>query len=287
MTDPLDGGHLEIDILADLDEGLLTPIETAAADEHLRLCVTCREDRARLSATRALLAALPPEPMPPDVARRLETALQGAAATVVPLTDRRRRPWIAHPTATGLVAAAAVAALIAAVVVGAFGHSKSTPEAAANSRAPQGVSGALGAEAAPAFPTTVSGTTYTPANVDQQLSNLLAQRTKSGAEAPPSGSSAPSPSTFAPNTAPQVPVSLAKFYTNRAVLEACIHALVQPPADPLTVDFGRYNDPAHHRVNQPAIVLVFANQFKTKAAAYIVGPGCANDVFVYHVMQQP
>lgn len=56
------------------------PLDTSDLREHLAGCAQCAADLAALRALRATLRALPPVPMPDDVAQRLESALRAAAA---------------------------------------------------------------------------------------------------------------------------------------------------------------------------------------------------------------
>ncbi|WP_436790574.1 hypothetical protein [Yinghuangia sp. YIM S10712] len=72
-------GHVDVDILSDLVEGLL---DTEAADEaetHVAVCADCRETRDALVEVRELLGAQPAEPMPDDVFAGIQAAIAEAA----------------------------------------------------------------------------------------------------------------------------------------------------------------------------------------------------------------
>jgi hypothetical protein len=81
--------HLTLDEIAELDEGLLPPERISAARAHLHGCDQCRARADAISATRSMLAELPPVFMPDDVKARLDRALAEAAprpdAVVTPI----------------------------------------------------------------------------------------------------------------------------------------------------------------------------------------------------------
>jgi len=87
---PFDGatsGHLSMDEIADLDEGLLTDERAAAAHAHLAGCVECSERASVLEASNTALRDLGPVAMPDDVAARIDAALAAEAAAPAPKPD--------------------------------------------------------------------------------------------------------------------------------------------------------------------------------------------------------
>ncbi|WP_436772105.1 zf-HC2 domain-containing protein [Yinghuangia sp. YIM S09857] len=72
-------GHVDVDVLSDLVEGLLSDAEAAEAEAHAAGCAECRETRDALAEVRDLLVGQPPEPMPDDVFARIRSALADAA----------------------------------------------------------------------------------------------------------------------------------------------------------------------------------------------------------------
>ncbi len=69
-------GHPDVDELSDLTEGLLTPSRSADVRQHLDGCEQCTDLHASLEEIRDLLGTVPePEPMPDDIARRIDAAL--------------------------------------------------------------------------------------------------------------------------------------------------------------------------------------------------------------------
>ncbi|MFE5326993.1 anti-sigma factor family protein [Embleya sp. NPDC056575] len=71
--------HIDVEVLSDLVEGLLTTAEAAALDAHLAECAECRDTRDALAEVRELLGGQPAEPMPADVIARIDDALALAA----------------------------------------------------------------------------------------------------------------------------------------------------------------------------------------------------------------
>ncbi|MET7646243.1 hypothetical protein ABZS83_21965 [Streptomyces sp. NPDC005426] len=68
--------HPDVSEISDLTEGLLSPSRTADVQRHLAGCDLCADVRTSLGEIRGLLGALPaPEPMPSDIADRIDAAL--------------------------------------------------------------------------------------------------------------------------------------------------------------------------------------------------------------------
>ncbi|TMR10358.1 zf-HC2 domain-containing protein [Nonomuraea turkmeniaca] len=71
--------HYDLDILADLAEGLLDVAKASQVREHLAVCDPCGELLADLAAVREVLAATPTPAMPMGVALRIDKALTAEA----------------------------------------------------------------------------------------------------------------------------------------------------------------------------------------------------------------
>ncbi|MEU0360194.1 anti-sigma factor family protein [Streptomyces cyaneofuscatus] len=68
--------HPEVSEISDLTEGLLAPSRAGEIRDHLAECELCAEVRDSLEEVRELLGTLPePEPMPEDIAARIDAAL--------------------------------------------------------------------------------------------------------------------------------------------------------------------------------------------------------------------
>ncbi|WP_248964647.1 hypothetical protein [Sphaerisporangium perillae] len=73
--------HYDLEILAELAEGLLDGAMAVRVREHLAVCDPCGESLADLAAVREVLAAVPVPAMPMGVALRIDKALGAEAET--------------------------------------------------------------------------------------------------------------------------------------------------------------------------------------------------------------
>ncbi len=101
--------------------------ETAAVLDHVAGCETCTADLEALRQVRTTLRALPPVPMPADVAERLDAALRAAnapTANIVPLQKRSKQRavgpqqqwWRTMPYGAAASVVVILALVVAAVV---------------------------------------------------------------------------------------------------------------------------------------------------------------------------
>jgi hypothetical protein len=178
----------------------------AAADPHVRGCPTCQAELAVQREVRELLAGLPdPGPIPPDVVDRIRATLAGlaaqtvaeppedlvptpvptplstpepaAASTVVPLAQapsaRRRRPLLA-------AAAAAVVLLGGGYVVSQNLGGTTDSGSAASSALQERSQGTPKVAELAAVPVLSSGTNYTTAGLQRQVSAQLSAAKQQG-----------------------------------------------------------------------------------------------------------
>lgn len=255
--------HIDIEVLADYAEALLDRAASARVSRHLDECASCTERLTELGDVSAYLSALPPPPMPPDVASRIETAIaeeararssQSAAtgapagAGVIPFRSRSRR-WIAPLT----VAAAAVV-----VVGGGYGVVRQLSggpahDTAAPARTSTASTQALPEAAAPSMMN--SGTRYTAGALGAQVNSVM-EKSKSGTSAarPKAGRETPPPSM------PSMPSRLA----------GCVDRITEKVGTgPLLVDSGTYEG---HSVK----VLVFRTATTpSRYDVWVVGARCS------------
>ncbi|MEU0162753.1 hypothetical protein ABZ154_29090 [Streptomyces sp. NPDC006261] len=80
--------HPEVSEISDLTEGLLIPSRAEEIRDHLAECELCAEVRDSLEEVRELLGTLPgPEPMPGDIAARIDAALAAEARAGSPADE--------------------------------------------------------------------------------------------------------------------------------------------------------------------------------------------------------
>lgn len=80
--------HPEVSEISDLTEGLLSPSRTAEVQQHVAGCDLCSEVRDSLEEIRGLLGTMSaPEPMPDDIAARIDAALAAEARSTAPVDE--------------------------------------------------------------------------------------------------------------------------------------------------------------------------------------------------------
>ena len=267
--------HLDLDAVAAFDEGL---DDDPAHRDHVSGCAECGRRLDQVRSTRALLAGLPEDRMPDEVAGRVEAALPRGATltTIVPSSSRRRR-WAQHPSLAGLGAAAAGVALIAAIVIGATRSSTNRGDQAGSAAGlPQAASGAG------AFPILSSGAHYTDGTMGT-LAATLDQLARGGAVPTPTDSrrssseSGGAKDALALSSKP-VPAALRALHDDRALLLQCVAKLAGGPARPLAVDFARFTGGLRHVKDAPAVVVLLPGLTPTSSdIAFLVGPKCLTD----------
>jgi hypothetical protein len=247
VTEQPGTGHVDLETLAEIDEGVAgTHVEVAAAT-HLETCAECRARRSQLRTTRALLTALPPEQMPEPVQERVDAALARAAdepsKDVIPFA-RRGRMW-ASPAVAGGTAAAAVVVLIGALVAGNVihrDHSKTNTSSPLSSAA--GTNNTAGGVAATRVWST--GANYSATTIPTLVPKLLV-----GSPPPLSAGALPataSPAPAAPGDSGAVSQKSAQGITqdelrvSPAAVRECGTVLAGGvPTTPVAVDFARFN----------------------------------------------
>ncbi|GAB2840596.1 hypothetical protein GCM10022221_44990 [Actinocorallia aurea] len=122
--------HYDLDVLADLAEGLLDDETTTAVRGHLEACARCASqvpDPTEMNDVTRVLAAAPLPPLPTSLVARLDAALlaeatRGAPAHVVDLAERRRMKASRMARLVSVAAAAVVVSGVGALAIanGAF-----------------------------------------------------------------------------------------------------------------------------------------------------------------------
>jgi hypothetical protein len=291
------GPHVTPDVLADLQAGLLHDRAERPTREHLATCPACRADLEVLAAIPDRLAAAGSvEPIPADVASRLDAALAAAASaapdvaatpTIVPslgatATHRRDR---SGPRGLRLLQAAAAVVVVlglgALAVSAIHGGSDSGGTTSAGSSAGDR---AATAKSGPA-PVTASGRNWTPTTLAAAAPSLAAgtfgpafssydSTGKTAASAP--ATAAPSPEAGSNGPVNGAAVGPAGRLADPAALRACVTNLNDgdQTMQPLAVDLARWQ-------GQPAAVLVFPTVGDPASLdVYVVAPDCPTGLFL-------
>jgi hypothetical protein len=280
--------HPDVDALADLHAGVLPADKTAELEAHAAECAECRALLDAIDALSGPLSQLGTEPMPADVAERIEVALAEAArpatTSVVPLRPRRRAPgWVA-----GGVAAGVISLLGAALAVGALddggGDDKGSSAGTATDTAAVG--------------TVRSGRNYTPSTLAAQVDALVSRGAAfdAGSEAGPPAPQAATGSTGGGTTSAGATGAAAPSAADRAAtstlqkardtlqdpaqLAAClVRALsdgTSPVPTPRVVDLATFN-------GQPAVIVVLPSSVSGRLDVYVLKPDCPKGTFVHFV----
>lgn len=266
--------HLDLDAAAALDEGI---DDDGSLSAHVASCEDCRRRVAQVRTTRALLSALPDEPMPVDVADRVHAALprEPVLTTIVPRGNRRRR-WVSSPALAGMIAAAAAIALVAAISIGSLRSSDHPASSGADT-------GSVAAPLAPrrSFPVLSSGLHYTDATATGFVDRLDALARTPATLAPGGGAStsarAAQKDTLTLSARQPVAASLQSLFGDRQQLLACARLLAGGPVEPLAIDFARFTGGLRHVHNAPAMVVLLPGAGNLRDSAFIVGPNCTTD----------
>jgi hypothetical protein len=288
MTDPRDDStrHLDPDVLADLQEGLLDRPAATTAQAHLAGCAVCRGDLAALEELRHRLAATPDVgPLPADLVDRLAAALADAATeprssiaspAVVPL----RTPEPSAPRGMRLLQIAAVFVLLlagGAVGVSALNGSGggSNGDSAATDSGGQ-ASAEAGADAA-TFPVTASGSDWSAATLRAaapELVNASLAPAAVGRLAAPSAADKDS-AAAGDDRYRQLAEAPAARLAGGQPLATCAADLAGAPVTPVAVDLARYE-------GQPAAVLLLPTPDDPASVdVYVVKPACPPGEFLY------
>ena len=264
--------HLSLDAIAEVEEGIAE--DAPARKRHLDTCAQCRARAGQLRASRALLSALPADPMPADVAARIDAALAAESAPVPAFASRgdivpmrARRSWLRGPNLAAAAAGVAVLAFVGALVAGHVGGNSSPSVGADKSRAAGNAP--VGASVAPVVlkqwqtgldydTTDVKLTAYVTALVLGHPPAFPAT-TGGGPVSSPSASSTGKPSYSRESL--RVP----------AIAYACAALLAGHPVQPLAIDFAKFN-------GKPAAVLVIPGLTDPAKylAVYIIPTACSD-----------
>lgn len=274
MTEPSPGPHPDLAALAELDQGIVDEPEATTLSRHLSDCEECTQQLARVRTTRALLSALPTEPIPPAVANRIDAALDRVAESRAPagvLPMPRRRPWWRSPAVAGSAAAAAVALLVAGIVFGSvLRHKHDNGSSPTTSGAAAGANRSADAAGAGAIKEWQTGTNYTPTNIASLVPRLIAGTPTGAMALPPPTGAALTPAAPTGSAAATRSFTLDQLRASRDAVLQCGRILADDPtAVPLAIDFARFN-------NAPAVIVVLPTPGDPhRADVYVLRQPCS------------
>jgi hypothetical protein len=259
--------HLDPEVLAEFDAGLITGRRGAQISAHLAACEQCTALGEQLAGVSALLMAAPAATMPDRLAERLDTVLAAEiarrdgpeSAGAQGSRDHERRRWPAwhrnlRPLALRVLAPVAVIALI---VAGAW---ELTPQGGTSSQASSSAASpanapVAGAPAAAQSSSAASGAT----GANRPLAGVPAAATPTANANRLSPAAFPvvtSTVDFAPGSFKQqveaalrVPANERQTQTSTTTIRACVQALAGSAASPVLVESARYQ-------GQPATLVV-------------------------------
>lgn len=253
--------HVDLDTMAQLDEGLLTPAAERRIRAHVATCPRCSARLQSVVGVRTALAAAPAERLPVEVGARLDAALAHAGRQLagtdrgaVPFGPRRAR-W--RPNG-GLLAAGAAASIVVllfgALVVGVLRGSGSSDGTAGSGRSQAGGSAA----GVPNAVVTASGRDYNATTLRAALPTLLGATGAAKLGVPTAG-----------RDSTAVPAAPGPARRQGAELGPCVAELAGGAAvRPLAVDRARY-------AGKPATIVVLPEAGRPATLdVWVVGSGC-------------
>lgn len=264
--------HVPVEQLAAYAAGDLDAAAALEVETHVLLCADCRSDVEAVQRTTSALAALPPVPMPAEVAARIDAALEqadrptGPVGDVLPMLPAKKKRV---PSFAGMAAVAAGLALVAAITV---------PFATrGGGGADQGAGGTVAMESSARETKRLeSGLNYTHAELSGTLRQALAGRAETaGVTMDDTLKSAP-PAAAPSGIEARDGVALA-LQADPGRLASCIAALAAAQETPegkvpLVVDFASFD-------GKPALVVVFPTETRGQVRrdridVWVVGPRC-------------
>ncbi|HEY0540998.1 MAG TPA: zf-HC2 domain-containing protein [Actinoallomurus sp.] len=240
--------HLDYEALADFAEGILDDATATSTQEHLAHCDDCRRRAADVAEVSRVLARAPMPPMPAHLVDRLDAALAAEAASHSPEHRHHRRfQFVAAAAAAAVLVGGGAAAVRTVMDDGDSSSVTGTQPPMADRTA----STAPAPLAAPQVPFTLvrTGTKYTSAALDSQVTGAMSKSTVGGNHAMSAASD---------------------------ILGACV-ARVDGGKPPLLVDAATYE-------GRTATVIALPGSDTAHADVWVVGDRCSasdSDVLVH------
>jgi hypothetical protein len=277
--------HLDPEVLAEFDAGLITGRRGAQISAHLAACEQCTALGEQLAGVSALFMAVPAATMPDRLAERLDTVLaaeiarrdqtENAGAQLAGdgqgpggkgSRDRERRPrpsWHRNlrPLALRVLAPVAVIALIVA------GALELTPQGSTSSQASSSAASAPDRSAA-AGPAAAQSSSAASGAIGANRPAAAPLKTAPTAFPVVTGTVNFAPGSFKQQVeaALRVPASERQTQTSTTTIRACVQALAGSAARPVLVESARYQ-------GQPATLVVLRTG--SGDTAWMAGSRCS------------
>ena len=276
--------HLDPEVLAEFDAGLITGRRGAQISAHLAACEQCTALGEQLAGVSTLLMAVPAATMPDRLAERLNTVLaaeiarrdqtDGSRDQTDGSRDRERRPRPAwhrnlRPLALRVLAPVAVVALIVAGAVELTPKGSTSSQASSSAASPANRS-AAGGPAAAQSSSAASGAigANRPASVPLETTPANASRMSPAAFPVVTSTVNFAPASFKQQVeaALRVPANERQTQTSTTTIRACVQALAGSAASPVLVESARYQ-------GQPATLVVL--RAGSSDTAWVAGSRCS------------
>jgi hypothetical protein len=274
---------VDAESLALCAEGLLSRRRSGRIRSHLASCPECAAAQARLTEVPALLARVPPPPLPPEIAARLDAALSAEAArraapdpeTVPgqagparppgtasrPRESRPRGPRLRMPVAARVLAIAGV--LVVAGGVGYAVSQSSSPSSTSSSSSAGSAAAPSTVEGGVQFTVRHSGTVYRKSTLAAQAAAVRATHS-AGLNSPATSSAGlNSPGKATGGLARQAPGPALAGCVDKVASLAPVHA-----GEVRLVDRARYQ-------GHPATVIVVQASTAQPGTVYVAGDRCS------------
>ena len=174
--------HLDYEALADFAEGILDDATATSTEQHLAHCDDCRRLAAEVAEVSRVLARAPTPPMPAHLVDRLDAALAAEAAAHVPVHRHHRRYQFVAAAAAAVVLVGGGAAAVRTVMDGDSSNVTGTQPPIIDRTHSTAPPGSALARAVP-FTVVQSGTKYTAADLESQVTGALSKATTGGRHA--------------------------------------------------------------------------------------------------------
>jgi hypothetical protein len=278
--------HLDPEVLAEFDAGLITGRRGAQISAHLAACEQCTALGEQLAGVSALLMAAPAATMPDRLAGRLNTVLAAEiarrdgpeSARAQGSRDHERRRWPAwhrnlRPLALRVLAPVAVIALIVAGALELTPQGSTSSQASSSAASPTNRSAAGGPAAAQSSSAASGATGATGASRPLAAPLKTTPTANANRLSPAAFPVVTSTVDFAPDSfklqveaALRVPANERQTQTSTTTIRACVKALAGSAASPVLVESARYQ-------GQPATLVVVRTG--SGDTAWVAGSRCS------------